>query len=535
MSSTRIEGGIRLDEDVPVVMRDGVRLMANIFRPADERPVPVVMSVTPYGKDAAPDWLGMTLMRIAGVRFGELDCSTLTGFEAPDPEFWTRSGYAVVQTDVRGMHKSEGHAGVLTADDARDYYELIEWAAHQPWSTGAVGLAGVSYLAMSQWRVAALRPPSLKAIIPWEGVTDLLRELGYQDGVLETQFVRTWWRFRMKRGRNRHFVMAEDFPKERDSRPLDDAWWARKRPDLEAIEVPALVCASWSDHGLHTRGSLEGFERIGSQDKWLFTHGRRKWETFYSQEARALQRRFFDRYLKGEPNDWPSTPGVRLEVRKSRDEHDVRSEPAWPLRSVTYRPLYLDAMTRRLSPEPLLECATVSYRAARTRTNDRATFVHRFEGDTELTGTMTLKLWVSTSAGDDLDLFVLLRKFDRAGREVFFYGYNGFSKDGVAKGWLRVSHREIDRTRSRPGRPWHTHQQRQPLAPGQIEPVEIEVLASSTLFEAESSLRVDVLGHDAAHYPAFRHRRTVNRGLHTIHTGGRFDSHLMAPFVMFDQ
>src|SRR5262249_36102384 len=150
----------------------------------------------------------------------------------------------------------------LTDDDARDYFELIEWAARQPWSTGMVGLIGVSYLAMSQWRVAALRPPSLKAIVPWEGVTDLLRELGYQDGVLETDFIHQWWRFRMQRGHNRRFAMAEDFPRERDNRPLDDAWWERKRPDLAAIDVPALVCASWSDHGLHTRGSLDGFERI---------------------------------------------------------------------------------------------------------------------------------------------------------------------------------------------------------------------------------------------------------------------------------
>jgi hypothetical protein len=95
-------------------------------------------------------------MRLAGVRFGALHCSSWTGFEAPDPLFWSRAGYAVIQADVRGMHKSEGHAGALTDDDAHDYYEFIEWAARQPWSTGAVGLVGVWYLAMSQWRVAAL-------------------------------------------------------------------------------------------------------------------------------------------------------------------------------------------------------------------------------------------------------------------------------------------------------------------------------------------------------------------------------------------
>ena len=144
---------------------------------------------------------------------------------------------------------------------------------------------------------------------------------------------------------------------------------------------------------------------------------------------------------------------------------------------------------------------------------------------------MSLKLWVSTSAGDDLDLFVLLRKYDGSRREVFFYGYNGFEKDGVAKGWLRASHRETDPTRSCPGRPWHTHRARQLLTLGQIVPVEIEVLSSSTLFESGSTLNLEILGHDAAPYLAFRHRRTVNQGMHNLHTGGQFDSHLLTPFV----
>jgi hypothetical protein len=277
---------------------------------------------------------------------------------------------------------------------------------------------------------------------------------------------------------------------------------------------------------------LEGFERIGSPKKWLFTHGRRKWETFYSPDARKVQRCFLDHYLKGEANGWENTPRVRLEVRISRDKAAIRAEDRWPLRSIRYQPLYLDAVARRLDPQRPREPATVNYRATHTRGDDRAIFSYRFDKDTELTGAMSLKLWVSTSAGDDLDLFVLLRKYDRSGREVFFYGYNGFDKDGVAKGWLRASHRETDLTRSRPGRPWHTHRARQPLTPGQIVPVEIEVLSSSTLFESGSTLDLEILGHDAAQYPGFRHRRTVNQGLHTLHTGGQFDSHLLAPFVI---
>ena len=150
-------------------MSDGVQLMVNVFRSFEPSRSPVLMSVTPYGKDTLPDRRGMLLMRLAGTRFGHLDCSAWTGFEAPDPLFWVRAGYAVVQADVRGMHKSEGSASVLSDRDAQDYYELIEWAASQSWSTGAVGLLGVSYLAMSQWRVAALRPPSLGPSAPGKG------------------------------------------------------------------------------------------------------------------------------------------------------------------------------------------------------------------------------------------------------------------------------------------------------------------------------------------------------------------------------
>jgi predicted acyl esterase len=514
-----------VERDIRVPMRDGIELALNVYRPHGAERVPVVMSVTPYGKDALPDRIGMTFMRLAGVRFGRLDCSRWTGFEAPDPLFFTNAGYAVVQADVRGMHASDGHAGVLTEDDARDYCELIEWAARQPWSSGAVGLIGVSYLCMSQWRVAALRPPALKAIVPWEGVTDLLRELGYQDGIPETGFVGVWWQNRFRRGHNPRFALAEDFPAERDARPLDDIWWAGKRPVLENIGVPALVCASWSDHGLHTRGSFEGFERIASPQKWLFTHGRRKWEAFYAPESRDVQLRFLDHFLKGTDNGWETTPRVRLEVRSSREGYDVRYEDAWPPAGVTYTPLYLDAhagtLVRAMPDAP----DGVRYRAR----NERATFIHRFEETTELTGSMALKLWVATSEGDDLDLFAVLRKFDARGNEVEFYGYNGYAHDCVAKGWLRASHRELDPARSRPGRPWHTHATRQPVGAGEIVPVEIEILSSCTRFEAGSSVRLDLQGRDAAKYPAFRHARTVNRGVHTIFAGGTYDSYLLVP------
>lgn len=245
-------------------MRDGMHLFANLFRPADDLPHPVIMSATPYGKDKLPDRVAAFFMRLSGVKFGRINCSRLTGFESPDPGYWVARGYAVLQADVRGMHKSEGHAGILRQQDAEDYFDLIEWAASQPWCTGRVGLMGVSYLAMSQWYVAALKPPHLCAIIPWEGVTDLYRELAFHGGIPETRFT-SLWSLRLRMGHNRRFPMAEDFLALREAHPLDDAYWASKRAILENIEVPALVCASWSDHGLHTRGINRRIRAICAQ------------------------------------------------------------------------------------------------------------------------------------------------------------------------------------------------------------------------------------------------------------------------------
>lgn len=518
---------LAIKRDLAVPMRDGVRLFANLFKPATDGKYPVIMSVTPYGKDKLPDRVANFFMRLSGVKFGKLNCSQLTGFESPDPVYWVHQGYGVVQADARSKYKSEGHAGVLRQQDAEDYYSLIEWTASQPWCTGRVGLMGVSYLCMSQWGVAALRPPHLRAIVPWEGVTDLYREFAFHGGIPETKFIPIWSTRRLTLGHNRRFPMAEDFLAETKAHPLDDAYWASKRPLLENIEVPALVCASWSDHGLHTRGSIEGFERISSRQKWLFSHGRKKWETFYSEEALAWQKRFLDHFLRDVDNGMDREPKVRLEVRKAFYQQDVRSEQSWPLPSVQPALLYLCAKTASLQEEPIASESKVRYLS--TSRSGRAVFSRRFEQPVELIGSMRLKLWVITSEGDDLDLFVVLHKLDSSGKEIYFSGFNGYERDGLAKGWLRASHRELDPSRSKPLRPWHRHGQIHKVHSGDIVPLEIEIWPSATFFEAGSGLQLTIQGHDAAKYPAFAHHKLVNRGWHSIFTGGPYDSCLTVP------
>lgn len=191
-------GSVSVLRDVPVVVRDGAALRVNVVLPAAGGRFPVLMSAHPYGKDNLPARRGRgwrvsvqyRMLRQTGpVRF-----SALTGWEAPDPAWWASQGYAVVNCDLRGAGTSEGSASLLSDQEGEDVYDLIEWAAAQPWSTGAVGLLGVSYLAISQWKAAALRPPGLKAICPWEGFTDAYRDLAYPGGIAEVGFTRLWSR-----------------------------------------------------------------------------------------------------------------------------------------------------------------------------------------------------------------------------------------------------------------------------------------------------------------------------------------------------
>jgi predicted acyl esterase len=521
---------IVVERDVAIAVRDGVTLYANVYRPAGSGRVPVILSCSPYGKD---DFQGKKAGYhsfrpgiLLGLDFGDIEVSEGTAFEAPDPAYWVPQGYAVVHYDTRGSLRSEGHMDLFSRKDSEDYYDVIEWAAARPWSTGRVGLCGVSYLAISQWFVASLRPPHLAAIIPWEGVSDLYRDSAFHGGIPETGF-QLFYLWCLMRVRNKRFAPATNPLDVVTKHRLFDDFWQERSAALEKIEAPTLICASWSDHGLHTRGSFEAFARIASKQKFLFNHGREKWATFYSPEAVDAQRRFFDHFLKGDGAGPGPLPRVRLEVRSRRKEHVVKNADDFPVPGTDYKKLYLDASSGVLTRDKRPTKHTVRYRARK----GRATFEYRFDEQTLLVGHMALRLWVSCAQRNDMDLFVGVEKLDTMGQPVFFTGFSGNRRDIVAKGWLRVSHRELDPDRTLPHRPFHPHTSVRPLQAGEIVPVDIEILPSGTIFEPGSRLRLIVQGRDVVPHAVENHRYTVNGGDHEIHTGGEFDSYLLVPDV----
>jgi predicted acyl esterase len=450
--------------------------------------------------------------------------SDATLWEGPDPAYWVPRGYACLFVDARGTGRSEGKGAAFGPQTANDYAEVIAWAADQPWSTGKVGLNGVSGLAANQYHVACRSPRGLAAIIPWEGFSDFYRDVAFPGGVPETGFT-DWY-------------LSEDYdnipgsfdPPEtvNEGTPPAASMLSYFEPiDPSKITVPLLECATWSDQGLHTRGGFNIFNGASSKDKYLYTHGRGKWTVYNSPDGLAYQLAFFDRFLKGEHDAMRGKSRVRLEVRKTISEYEERGEDSWPPAGTRFVPYYLGS-DGDLSLQAPGTVKTVSYPAAEDRP---AQFSLSFDKDTEISGPAALKLWVSTDAGEDIDLFVGLRKFDSNGAEVHFEARENDTTGIVANGCLRVTQRKLDPVKSRPERPFLSNDGELPVVPGEVYEVDVEILPSSTLFEAGSRLVLNIGGRDIWWNRMCQHRRLRNHGTHTIHLGSSTPSHVLLPIV----
>ncbi|KQW54282.1 CocE/NonD family hydrolase [Variovorax sp. Root411] len=523
--------GTRIDEkigmiceyDVAVTVRDGVKLYVDIFRPIADGTYPVLLAWAPYGKhEGAEDYYAM----LKGCGQSKALQSEYGMFEGPDPANWCPHGYVIVKVDPRGAWGSEGDLTFMSPQEALDGYDVVEWAGTQAWSNGKVGMHGVSYLGWTQWKIASMNPPHLAAINPWEGASDFYRELCFHGGIrsnFTAMFPGTMCRPTKR---------AEDLMAMAKEHPLFDEYWASKNAELEKITVPAFIVASWSDHGLHSRGTLEGFKKISSKDKWLRVHGRKKWVDYYAHEE--MQRQFYDRFLKGIDNEVKYWPRVNLEIRERSHVGNFRAENEWPLARTKYTQLYLGAGQGELRAAPLEAHEQIRYSVDDPKDKSQnAAFEVKFDAKTELTGHAKLKLWVEAAGSDDMDLYVVMDKIDRSGDRVPLPSQSAYDLGPVAYGWLRVSHRELDETRSTPYQPVLRHRKEIKLKAGEIVPVEIELWASSVLFEAGEALRVTVIGSDLHAHEAWEHNgeRTVNRGEHVIHTGGTYDSHLLVPAI----
>jgi predicted acyl esterase len=514
-----VRDGMRIDWDVPIQMDDGIVLRADVYRPDAEGTYPAIASYGPYAKGLTfaggyPDlWRLLTEGHPDAVAGSS---ARYTAWELLDPEQWVPHGYALVRVDSRGAGRSPGFIDVWSAREAQDFHDCIEWIAQQPWCSGKVGLSGISYFAKNQWQVAALRPPHLAAICPWEGANDFYREMTHHGGI-HNSFL-PWWYKRLRTIQHgvgsRGFVNPEsglpaagdvdltdeelaanrtDLPAEILAHPFDDEWHAERSSRPEDIEAPLLSCANWGGLGQHQHGNLGAWMDAGSKEKWLEVHGGTHFGTYYTEYGQTLQRRFFDWFLKGE-GDWEDQPPVSLNVRHADGSLTLRGEQEWPLARTEWRRMYLDPDGDALADEaPAVESAR-TYEAM----GEGVTLsTPPLERETEFTGPLAAKLWISSSTSD-ADLFLVLRAFDPDGKEVLFQGAND-PRTPMSQGWLRASHRKLDPERSQPSMPFHPHDEVEPLTPGEVYEVDVEIWATCIVLPAGYRLALTILGRDFDH------------------------------------
>ena len=567
---------MQIDWDIPIEMDDGQVLRADVYRPDLEGTYPVILSYGPYAKGLAfqegyPDQWRLMTTQHPDVEAGS--SNLYQNWEVVDPEKWVSDGYAVVRIDSRGCGRSPGYIDVFSPRETEDLVACIEWAGLQPWSTGKVGLNGISYYAINQWHAASRQPAHLVAMCVWEGAADCYRDMTHHGGILST-FWANWYDMQVKtvqhglgdRGAvsrvtgvpvtgDVNLTEAElegnraDLGAEVRNHPLDDSFHHDRSPNWSRIEVPLLTAGNWGGQGLHLRGNVEGFVRSATERKWLELHGLEHWTHFYTDYGVGLQKRFFAHFLKDENNGWSDEPPVRLQIRHL-DRFEERTAPSWPLPETVWTTVYLDAGEMTVSRQAPVAEEELSYDA----TGKGVTFLlDPFDDETEITGPIALTLFVSSET-TDADIFAVVRVFDRRGEEVTFQGAID-PHTPVAQGWLRASHRRLDAKLSLAYRPYHTHDRVEPLTPGEVYELKVEIWPTSIVAPAGYRLGLSIRGTDyqyegdlgEASLSTFKNRLTgcgpflhddpldrpqdVFGGAVTIHTGPVHRSSLLLPVI----
>ncbi len=538
-----LECDILFEKDVPVRMRDGITIYTDILRPVTNEKVPGLIAWSPYGKSSgnAPRYTNM--FKMIGIADNKL--SGLQKFEGPDPAWWCKEGYAVCHPDPRGIVHSEGDIVMLGSQEAEDCYDYIEWLAQQDWCNGKTALTGTSYLAMTQWAIAAERPPHLTCINPNEGLQDAYRDWSNRGGIPDPGFMAL-----LSNVNHVHAgepVKREDIAREAVEYPFANVpLWEDKVTHPEKIECPALVVGSYTNT-LHSNGTFRAWRALGSKEKWLRIHDSQEWPDYYDENSQQERLKFFDHYLKGIDNGWEKTPIVQytLQDLEGGDMTGLKAD-TFPPEGIRYYKLFLNGGTRTMAEQQTPVDIPSPFPAVHTPPLvPQVSFIYTVNERTEMIGYPKLKLWVETKDTDDMDIFVLVQKFDKNGNvlrqinipnksaRVYDNGDYGASVTVYSgtNGIQRLSMRHLDEEKTTDIHPVYTFDRSEKLNPGEIVPVEVELSPIGLVLYPDEGLRLivstqNILGNMM---PLVKPYVPQNQGVLIIHAGGPFDSYLQIP------
>jgi len=556
---------IKVEKDVYVKMRDGVRLAVDIYRPDAPGNFPALLSMHPYCKDIEE----LNLPRpVKGLII------EFVIVEAGDHEFWASRGYTHVIADVRGTGKSEGEfCNLISEIEQQDGYDLVEWIAQQPWCNGNVGMLGISYLAFTQYLVAAKQPPHLKAIFPHDGWADTYRDIMYHGGIpsIFFQIMQNIVAARKAVPASKTMYSEEELNRRVEELKKDEAANINKNPllytvltlpevypisfdfllnqvdgpfywercpaaKMDKIKIPTYLGSSMhtKDVTMHLPGAVWGWERIEAPKKLAFRPDvtERPFHEFHDEILR-----WYDYWLKGIDTGIMDEPPVKIWVRGAER---WRYEHEWPLLSKTKWTKYY------LRKDNLLEDNSAETEEPPDRFNYKPALpamlgipispkpeyityaTQPFKQDIEITGPIALYLHASLSS-DDGDFIVVVKDVNPDG--------SGFS---LTRGWLKASHREVDKDKSKPWKPHHPHTSPVPVTPGEVNEYAIGIQPISNLFKAGHKIQLEIWPcdypaesyHDWTLYWGCAHHIPYGKeATYEIHHTPEHPSHILLPFT----
>ena len=542
----------RVEKDVMVEMRDGVRLAADIYLPNAKGRFPALLSISPYGKEMqrlpVPDFPTDTKLGNGGIESGITD-------------YFVSRGYVHIIADCRGTGSSKGAYGLFARKGFEDGYDLIEWIAKKPWCDGNVGMLGISYNAMMQYGVAALSPPHLKAIFAADAAADIYRHWAYHGGIISLGFCQHWWPIVLAHTLEPPDIppselkkRIEDLKRNDDIRSFPSAYMvlllAEKNPHLldvllhpydgpfywersgytkfGQIKIPTYLLTRWTSWSMHLPAAFSAYSGINAPKKMMITIPEsgagfnRPWHEYHD-----LVLRWYDHWLKGIDTGIMNEPPIRILVQGI---NQWRYENEWPLARTRWTRFYLgknmmltetppgatekpDSFANVPGLKPGKEVPAIKY--ATLPLNE----------DVEVIGPSAFYLYASLST-QDADWMVEIRDVDSSGAEKL-----------VSMGWLKASHREIDESKSKPYQPFHPHTRSLPGEPGKVYQYSIEIRETSMVFKAGHRIELVIKGQDAPwegkeyFRDVFWHLPRTKETQHTVYHTPEYASHLLLPII----
>ncbi|HEX7759380.1 MAG TPA: CocE/NonD family hydrolase [Caulobacteraceae bacterium] len=503
---------IERHRNIRIPVRAGFELDCDIVRPVTTERVPVILCVFPFDKE------GMFTTVMPAAISGQY-----VAIEGGDPNFYGRRGYAQVFLSLRGTGDSGGAYDHMGPGMIEDIYDAIEWLAKQPWCDGQVATFGTSFFSMPIKLVAQLKPPSLKAIFAPFGTDDQYRQAVFHGGIFNFQFHHWWYSHALSRPRldrsfreslsdeewgrrvaealqdpeiasqpalveavtNADASDANMYVAEYVLNPLDTAKYQSRRPNYRHdLEIPAYFGGDWAMHTLHTFGDFRAYQNWSGPKKLTIGPPYYLDRPVYQYAHESL--RFFDYWLKGVDTEIMDEPPISLFIQNTGEWKQAHQ---WPLPETLWTEFYLHDGGLLSEHELFPSDSSTSFVESASEHGAAEFRTPMMVENTEVCGPLALHFFAKTTDTDVL-WFVTVFQVDEQGQER-----------NLTRGWLRGSQRRLDPEKSKPWAPYHPHDLREPLTPGEVYPFSIEIAPTGVLLKAGMRLGVRIKATDRGETP----------------------------------